>query len=270
MFVLRTLGLAALIAVMNTALAQQLVLAVNDGASYHDGGSVSERYKPLQELLERELKRPVKVQSVEKYADFDKGLADERYDLVYIHPAHIGLRAVKNGKYVGIVTARDYTDYRARVMVKKESPLKSMQDLKGKKIGVPNPETITAVMFSANLNELGFVHPEKSFTATRYQDALPFMIDNGFVDAAVTGSDAVARQWLEKGGRIIGETKPIPVKQFLVSTKLNNTERTKIQDLLLKMTDTELGKAALKKLSMKGFVPWNDVVMHDATSRLGL
>lgn len=270
MFVLRFLSLSVLAAVMNTAVAQELVFAINDGASYHDSGPVTERYKPLQELLERELKRPVKIKSVEKYADFDKGLANEHYDLAYIHPAHIALRAVKNGKYVGIVTARDFTNYRARVMVKKESPLKSIRDLKGKKIGVPNAETITSVMFTANLSALGFARPEKSFTTTRYQDALPFMIDNGFVDAAVTGSDAVAKEWVGKGGRIIGETQPIPIKQFLVSTRLKDTERSKIQELLLKLTETESGKSTLKKLSMKGFVPWNDVVMRDATSRLGL
>jgi phosphonate transport system substrate-binding protein len=270
MSALRVLGLALLTMVLNTAAAQELVLAINDGASYHDGSPVTERYRPLQELLSRELKRPVKLQSVEKYADFDRGLSDDRYDLAFIHPAHIGLRAVKNGKYVGVVTAKDYTNYRAQVMVRKDSPLRSIQDLKGKKIGVPNMDTITSVMFNANLKELGFVRPEQSFTFTRYQDALPFMIDNGFVDAAVTGSDSVARDWVAKGGRIIAETKPVPVKQFLVSKRMKDAERSKIQDILLALTDTDAGKAVLKKISMPGFVPWNDVVMRDATSRLGL
>jgi phosphonate transport system substrate-binding protein len=255
---------------IHTANAEELVLAINEGVTYLDGGPTSERYRPFLDLLAKELKRPVKVQKVDKYADFEKGLSESKYDLVFIHPAHIGLTAVKMGNYVGLATAKGFTDYRARVMVKKDSPLKTMADLKGKKIAVPSRESITTFMFTATLRELSFVEPEKSFLVTRYQDAVPFMIENGFVDAGVTGSGAVAKGWVDKGGRVIAETKPVPIKQFLVSKKLAEADRAKIQTLILKLSESEAGKAALSKISMTGFVPWNNEVMNDAVGRLGL
>jgi phosphonate transport system substrate-binding protein len=255
---------------IHAAVAQEVILAVNEGVTYLDGGPSSERYKPLLELLGKELKRPVKVKSIDKYADFDKALAEEKYDLVFIHPAHIGLRAVKSGKYVGLATAKGFTDYRARIMVKKDSPIKSVQDLRGKKIAVPSLESITTVMFIANLHELNFAQPEKTFTATRYQDAVPFMIEQGFVEAGVTGSAAVEKAWVAKGGRVIAETKPIPIKQFLASKNLKESDRTRIHTLLLTLADTETGRAALAKIGMTGFVPWNSDVMNEAMARLGL
>jgi phosphonate transport system substrate-binding protein len=264
------LAMILLAAGISSAAAQDLVLAVNEGVTYQDGGPASERYKPLLQLLSKELKQNVKLQSVDKYATFEKGLAEGKFDLAFIHPAHVGLLAVKKNGYEGLVTAKGFTDYRARVLVANASPMKTMQDLRGKKIGVPSIESITTVMFTANLRELNFPQPEKSFTATRYQDAVPFMIDNGFVDAGVTGSAGVAKAWIAKGGRILAETKPVPIKQFLASKKLSESDREKLKILLLNLSENEAGRNALSKIGMTGFVPWNTQVMDEATTRLGL
>lgn len=264
------LTIIAAAGVMNAAIAQEITLAINEGVTYQDGEPIRERYKPIVELLSKELKRPIKILSIDKYAEFEKGLSEEQYELVFIHPAHIGLRAVKNGRYEGLATAKGFTDYRARVMVKRDSPLQEIADLRGKKLGVPALESITTVMFTAHLRDLGFLTPEKFYKATRYQDAVPFMIENDFVDAGVTGSAAVAKAWIAKGGRIIGEAKPVPIKQFLVSKKLSDAERAKIQSLILNLSETESGNIALSRIGMTGFVHWNETVMNDAIKRLGL
>lgn len=270
MIVRRLLLALTAAATFHSAVAQEAVLAVNEGVTYQNGGNIHDRYKPLLELLSRELKRPVRVQNVDKYADFEKGLSEEKFDLAFIHPAHIGLRAVKSGNYYGLCTAKGYTDYRARVLVAKDSSLKSLEDLKGRKIGVPSMESITTVMFVANLRQMKFPEPEKSLTATRYQDAVPFMVEKGFVEAGVTGSGAVAKEWTSKGGRVLGETKPVPIKQFVVSKKINEADRARIQALMVGMADTEAGKAALSKIGMSGFQPWDAGVMAEVTARLGI
>lgn len=264
---LLTIGTTAL---MSSALAQEMILAVNEGVTYQDAGTMRERYKPLLDLLTKELKRPITVKNISRYSEFEKGLSEKMYALAFIHPAHVGLKAVKTGNYEGLATAKGFTEYRAQVMVSKDSPLNSLQDLRGKKVGVPSLESITTVMFTANLRELHFAQPDKLLTPTRYQEAVPFMIDNGFVDAGITASTAVADAWTSKGGRIIGATKPIPVKQFIASKDLNEAERKKVQALLLGLSDTESGKAALAKIGMTGFLPWDTAVMDEATARLGL
>ncbi|CAL61120.1 Conserved hypothetical protein, putative ABC transporter [Herminiimonas arsenicoxydans] len=263
------LALPLLAASINFASAQDLVLAINEGVTYQDNGPASERYKPLLQLLSKELKQNVKLHNIDN-ASFAKGLAENKFDIAFIHAAHVGLRAVKKDGYEGLATAKGFTDYRAHVLVSGTSPLKSMQDLRGKKIGVPSIDSITTVMFTATLRELNFPHPEKAFTATRYQDAVPFMIDNGFVDAGVTGSSAVAKAWVAKGGRILAETKPIPIKQFLASKKLSESDREKLKVLLLTLSENDAGKNALSKIGITGFVSWNTQGMDAASTRLGL
>lgn len=264
--VLPGLLLATLLPIVH---AQELVLAVNEGVTYQ-GRPLGERYQPLLTLLEAELKRPVRVQSVDKYGDFERGLAADKYALAFVHPAHVGLQAVKSGKYAGVATAKGYTDYRARVMVGKDSALQEMKDLKGQKVGVPSLESITTTLFMADLRKLGVTQPERNFTATRYQDSVPFMVEKGFVAAGVTGSEKVAKAWEAKGGRILAETAPVPIKQFLVSRSLSDSERARVQSLILKLDQTTDGKKALDKIGMKGFAPWNTEVMDAASSQLGL
>lgn len=84
---------------------------------------------------------------MDKYSVFEKDLAEQNVDLAFIHPTQIGLQATKGGNYVGLCTAKGYTDYHPSVLVQKDSPLKSLQDLKGKNIGVPRMESITTTMF---------------------------------------------------------------------------------------------------------------------------
>jgi ABC-type phosphate/phosphonate transport system substrate-binding protein len=269
----RRLLLATVAAMLiGPAFARDAVLAVNEGTTYHelDSAPFSERYKPLADLLSRELKRPVKVVQVDKYDKLAKGLADESYDMAFVHPAHIALRAVKGGAYQGLCTAKGYTNYRAQVLVSKDSPLKSMADLRGKKFAVPSIDSITTVMFVATLRQMQVPQPEKQLTATRYQDAVPFMVEQRFVDAGVTGSEAVAKDWKGKGGRILGESKPVAIKQFLVSRQLAEPERTRVRALMLDLASHDEGRAALAKIGMSGFVPWDAGVMSEATAELAL
>lgn len=268
----RLLLAAAAAMLLGPAYARDTVLAVNEGTTYQDPDSAPfhVRFQPLADLLSRELKRPVKVVQIDKYDRLEKGLAEEQYDLVFVHPAHIALRAVKSGAYQGIATAKGYTDYRARVLVGKDSPLKTMADLRGRKLGVPSMDSITTVMFIASLRQMHMPQPERQLTATRYQDAVPFMVAQGFVDAGVTGSAAVANEWKRSGGRILGETRPIAVKQFLVSRQLAETERSRVGALILGLSGNDEGRAALAKIGIPGFVPWDAGAMNEATAELGL
>ena len=72
---------------------------------------------------------------------------------------------------------KGFTDYRARVMVKKDSPLRSMQDLKDRKIGVPSVDSITTVMFSASLREMKIQYPEKQFLPMKWDWGKPSKLD---------------------------------------------------------------------------------------------
>ena len=222
--------LASLVVTLLTAGAAraEIVLAINEGVTYYvTPTEIREKYKDLADLLGRQLKTTVKIVPVDQYPVLRKGLDEQQYDLAFVHPAHHSLMSMRDGKYRLVVLTKGYTEYKARFFVKKDAPFKQPADMKGKRFGMPDPDSITAVITRATMRDLGIDSAKADIRTTRYQDAVPFFVDNGFSDVGITGSSAVAKQWQEKGGAVLLESKPVPIKHMIASTKLSEQDLQK-------------------------------------------
>src|SRR5690349_24687932 len=103
--------------------------------------------------------------------------------------------------------------------------------MKGKRFGMPDPDSITAVITRATLRDLGIDAAKADIRTTRYQDAVPFFVENGFSDVGVTASGAVVKSWQEKGGSVLFESKPVPIKHMIASTRMNPGDVAKVREL---------------------------------------
>src|SRR2546422_4008845 len=228
------------VALLTMAPAQaELILAVNEGVTYYVTPSeIREKYKDLADLLGKQLKTTVKIVPVDQYPALRKGLDEQQYDLAFVHPAHHSLVSLRDGKYQLVALTKGYTEYKARFFVKKDAQMKQPADMKGKRFGMPDPDSITAVITRATMRDLGIDSAKADIRTTRYQDAVPFFVDNGFSDVGITGSGAVVKQWQEKGGAGLLEAKPPPLKHMIASSKLNEQDLQKMRTVKL-----GLGKA---------------------------
>jgi phosphonate transport system substrate-binding protein len=253
------------------ASAQELVLAINAGVTYHvTPQEIREKYKGLADLIGKELKRTVLVQPVDDYQRLRKGLDQGEYDLAFVHPAHHAMISERDKKYKLVVLTKGFTDYKAFFLVKKDSPLKKPEDLRGKKIGTPDPDSITAVITRAELRDLGVDTAKSPIQTTRYQDAVPFMVENGFVDAGSVGSAAIAKAWRDQGGRVLVESRPVPIKHFIASTKLSDGDIEKVRGVLLGLDQTPAGRTILEHIGFKGFVEGDEKELAVTAKWLGL
>jgi ABC-type phosphate/phosphonate transport system substrate-binding protein len=241
-----------------SAQGSPLVFAINEGVTYRvTPKEIRERYQGLTDLLSHELKRPVHVEPVEDYQRLRAGLDAQEYDLALVHPAHHALKSIADQKYVSLASVKGYTEYKATFLVKPGSPLKRPEDMKGQKIGAPDADSITAVLIRATLQDLG-IDPQKTrFQNTRYQDAVPFLVEWGYVNVGATGSNAVVKEWTGKGYVTLLQSKPIAIKHVIASNKLSEAERQKITHLLLELDTTDAGRKILEPTSYKGFVAQN-------------
>ena len=113
-----------------------------------------------------------------------------------------------------------------------------MEDLKGRTLVTPDPDSITAVMVRAmfrgeKLTATAEREPASTVVrviTTRYQDAVPFYIENGFANAGATAANAVVKAWTDKGGKVLVRSRPVPIKQIIVSTRMPEDEQQKIRD----------------------------------------
>ena len=232
----------------------EVVLAVNEGVTYYvTPTEIREKYKELADLIGKHLHTTVKVVPVDQYPVLRKGLDEQQYDLAFVHPAHHALMSIRDGKYRLVVLTKGYTEYKARFFVKKDAHLTQPGDMKGKRFGMPDPDSITAVITRATLRDLGIDAKTAEIRTTRYQDAVPFFVENGFSDVGITGSGAVLKEWQEKGGALLLESKPVPIKHMIASTKMGEADIEKVRSVMLGLDKTEAGQKILAKLGYKGY-----------------
>src|SRR5258707_3090986 len=242
---LASLGIALLTAAPARA---ELILAVNEGVTYYvTPMEIREKYKDLADCIGRQLKTTVKVLPVDQSPVLRKGLDEQQYDLAFVHPAHHSFLSLRDGKYQLVVLTKGYTDYKARFLVSRDAQMKQPADMKGKRFGMPDPDSITAVITRATMRDLGIDSAKAEIRTTRYQDAVPFFVENGFSDVGVSASGAVVKQWQEKGGAVLYESKAVPIKHMIASTKMSATDLEKGRAVMLGLDKTGSGQKSLTK-----------------------
>ena len=246
------------------------VFAVNEGVTYRvNPGATVDRFRAISEDLSKLLKRPVKVQAVADYKELAAGLSEQRYDLAYVHPAHHSIRAMNKSGYSLVALTKGFTDYRASFMVRGDSPLKTLADLKALKVGAPDEDSITSVMMRATLTEaLGPQLPQ--ITYVRLQEAVPFMVEHGLAATGVTASRAVLKDWQEHGGKVLFTSKPVPIKHMIASGKVSEAQRTLLTNYFVGLDQTPEGKKRLEAFNVPGFVEFDQRALAGIGKWLGL
>ena len=253
------------------AAAADLVFAVTEGITYYQTNKeIASRFQPLTDLLARALKRPVRIVIVSAYDDVRAGLARQEYDLAFIHPAHVALAAVKAGKYKSVAWTAGYTDYAVSMLMNKDQPFTRLEDLRGRTVVSPDPDSITAAMLRAMLRDQKLGAADVKILTTRYQDAVPFYVEYGFADAGATAAKAVVQAWTQKGGKVLLSSRPVPIKQMIASTKLSADDEQQIHGVLLGLAQSDAGRNALTTLGYKGFVDPSRDDEQKAIAWLGL
>lgn len=247
-----------------------MIFAVNEGVTYRvNPGATVERFRDVSEDLSKLLKRPVKVQAVSDYKELAAGLGERRFDLAYVHPAHHSIRAMAKSGYSLVALTKGFTDYRASFLIRKDSPLKTLADLKASKIGAPDEDSITSVIMRATLHEaLGPQLPD--ITYVKLQEAVPFMVEHGLAVAGVTASRAVLKDWQEHGGKVLFTSKPVPIKHMIASSKISDAQRTLLTNYFVGLEQTPEGKKRLEALNVSGFVEFDQRALAGIGTWLGL
>jgi phosphonate transport system substrate-binding protein len=240
--------------------AQPLVFGINEGVTYRISASeVRERFREIADDLAKLLKRPVHIEYMDEYVQMGKDLEAARYDLAYVHPAHYAIRAIDKAHYRLVAVTKGYTEYRASFLVRGDSNYSSLSDPRIHQIGMPDADSITAWIVRATLADaLGPKAKALRLRYTRYQDAVPFMVDYGFAEVGATAASAVIKEYTDKGGKILLKSKPIPIKELIASPNLPAQDFAHVQQYFLSLDMTEEGQRRLAKLGYKGFANFEE------------
>ncbi len=273
------LWLAATVAQGVWAQGGELVFAVTEGVTYQaTPKEIRDKFAPIAEVIGKATGRKVKTVIVPAYDDLRAGLAKQEFDVAFVHPAHVSLAAIRKGQYKAIAWTTGYTEYTVSVLMPGGAALKALPDLTGKTLVTPDPDSITAVMVRAMFRVEKLPTSEGRdptpgavrVITTRYQDAVPFYLENGFAQAGATAANAVVKAWTDKGGKVLTRSRSVPIKQVIVSTRLPADEQQKIRDALVNLRDAKGGREALESVGYRGFVAPNPEIEASAIAWLGL
>ena len=243
-----------------------LTFAVNEGVTYRGSDTARQNYRAIADDLGKQLKLKINVEMVGDYAALEKGLAAKTYDIAFIHPTHIALAPVKRGEYTLAAVSKAHTGYKASFLSKSNAPAATAADLGrtlaagSKPVGAPDPNSITTWLVRATLRDAAAAAktgtPPLKFT--RYQDSIPFMVDNGFVDVAATASEAIVKEWKAGGGKVIASSRAVPIKNLIVANSLGKDQIDAIRAYFVDMVNNAEGQAKLERIGLKqGFVTYD-------------
>jgi ABC-type phosphate/phosphonate transport system substrate-binding protein len=254
------------------ASAHALVIGVSEGVSYDvPDAQITARFEPIAELLAKALKQPVTIKVLNTYNGARSALQQQQVDFAFVHPSHVALGAIKGGQYRAFAWTTGYTDYKVSFLCKEQQPISDWKSVAGKQLVMPDADSITAVITRAMLREQGLQDAGAvKVTNTRFQEAVPFYVQNGFAAYGATAASSVVKTWKDGGGKVCAESRAVPIKQWLASRKLDAATVAAAREALLSLAQTDAGKRALATSSYVGFVAPSADVEASLMSWLGI
>ena len=222
------------------------------------------RAKPLEKMLSKKLGIPVHVSMSTDYNTVVEAMKSKKVE----GAADVLLQSQRYGvKQPGGKATNKLVDYyRAEILVKKGSKIKSWKDLKGKSISVQNPTSSAGYVFPiAELGEKGLDVPKdcKLVTVTG-QDQAVLNVLNGDTDAAFVFEDA--RNTVKKDNPKIMDqvvpiyfTKPIPNDTISVRSDMSKSFQKKLAKAFIEVGESKEGKKIIESIySHEGYTKSKD------------
>lgn len=224
---------------------------------HRDGDKLIEDIAPLEEMLSKEMGMKVKGFTATNYVSVVEGFGSGNVDFGLIPPfasilAHEEFQATP---ILVVVKKNGATTYKSQLLVKSDSDIKSISDIKGKKVAFVEPGSTSGYLFPAALLKENGIDLEKDIEylyAGGHDKALQLLL-NGDVDVAATFADARSRYKDEfpdalDTTRVLTYTEDIPGVSVTVSSKMDKDLVKKLQDAMIKIAADEKGKALLQNL----------------------
>lgn len=263
------LAIAMSAAIPLSAHAEDMVLAVSEGTSGGlDAAQVIAKYKDLADAIGRGMKAKVNVVLVRDFATLEDGLKTSRYPFVMARPSDYPARAMRDSGYNYVASAKP--DGQCYIVVKKDSPLKTLAEIKGKKIAMPEKVAYMSKFCAAELRTKGIDLDKEAVTYVKEQAAVTFYLDNKFAEVgAIASYSSVGKNWEKSGNRILHKSVPQPYFPLVAYSKVKPEQIQEVQKVLLSLSSTSAGQEILKRIGVNEFDISAEAKMRELPKWLG-
>lgn len=193
---------------------------------------------------------------------FEKRLLAGEYDIAYMNPYHFTVFNQKPG-YQALAKQKDKV-IKGIVVVAKDSPIQSLQELDGTSLAFPSPAAFAAsVLPRAKMTQDGINFSPKYVSS---HDSVYLTVSKGLFPAGggVMRTFNNTEPKVREGLRVLWTTPGYTPHAIATHPDLNEETRLRIQQALLSMNTDPQGQKLLKTINFKGIeaasnADWDDV-----------
>ena len=249
--------------------AKDLILGVSEGTSGGtDHARVLLKYGGLAKVLSGALKTNVNVVFVREFAQLEEGMETGRLDLALARPSDFPARGLRNYGYQYVATAKP--DGQCFITIPKNSPIKSLAEIKGKKIVMPEKISYMSKFCAAELRNNGIDINKEAVTYVREQEAVSFYITNGFGQVGALASySGAAKKWVKEGGQVLHKSVTQPFFPLIAEKSFDKAAIASMQRALLELPNSAEGQAVLKSIGIEGFDTSSEAKLRQLLDWLG-
>lgn len=208
---------------------------------YMSTRALIEKYEPFRIHLEQTLGRPVKIYTANGFKPFYLNSEKGHYDLV-VSAAHIGRVLQKEHDFTPLVFFT--TSAHALLMTARNSPLKTVADLHGQVIAVPDRLALASIACMTYLRENKLL-PGKNFRLLEvpsFPSAI-LSVQKGDAAAACSATAPLSQmpQEMQDSVHTLADAGAFPNLVILASPNVKKSELNNISQALLKINDDPNG-----------------------------
>ena len=225
----------------------------------HNPQRLHEVFSPLMTYLSNHIEgASFKLEASRNYAFYDKKLYSEKFDFALPNPFQT-INSLKAG-YKVFGKMGDDDNFRGIILVRKDSNIKSIKDLKGKIVSYPAPTALAATMMpqyyiqTHGLNVMTDVD-------NRYVGSQESSIMNVFLKHSAAGATwplpwislSRERPELKEQLEIRWQTEPLPNNSLVVKQGVNEEITREVASILFDLHKTPEGKSILERMELSMF-----------------
>ena len=247
----------------------RLIFAINEGAAGNmTATDILFRYESFKPVVEKALGQPIVLFAVRDAKELRRSISTGAYALIMSRPADTLAEAVKDYGYQAVVSSTEPAH--AIFIVKKDSPLKTIADIKGKKIVTPDRYAYMWRIAAAMMRDAKISMADEQVRTMSDQAAIGWSMDSGFFDVGVVASySGVGRTWEKNGGRVIARSGELPNTPMIASQRISAAQVQKLRAALVSLQSAPNGPAVLKAIGIPGFKEMQSQSLVDLITWLG-
>ncbi len=211
-------------------------------------------WQPVIKALEARTGFRLKMMGSPKIPAFEKHFLAGEYDFAYMNPYHV-LKANQHQGYLPLV--RDGSRrLRGVLVVPKDSPLQSVQELNGRLLAFPAPNALGASLLMRS--DLGRVHGISfvpRYVQTHSSVYLNVLLGQVAAGGGVRSTLEAQPDKIKSRLRVLYQTRTVAPHPFVAHPRVPESHQRRMRQALLSLARTDEGQALLSQIPMHQAIP---------------